>query len=114
MVESTDKGMANAASASAIPETINLPRTILDPIEHGIAASLRRALAIGVPTHMVIECALNNLASVVATVTPPGARLATIEAVVEQFADLVSRHVLAQATTAGGIIRAKSLADLKS
>jgi hypothetical protein len=81
----------------------NLGKTLLEPLNHALAAGEREALKLGVPTHDVVEMLLNHLASVVAAIEPSGVRAATIEGLVENFAPMVHKHVVAQRTTKGGI-----------
>ncbi len=82
----------------------NLGKIVLEPINHGLAAAERHALALGVPTHDVVEMLLNHLASVVAAIEPAGVRAATIEGLVENFSPMVRKHLEARQTTNGGII----------
>jgi hypothetical protein len=102
--------MSNGAQGKDIPstepsgQTINLARTMLDPLNHGMAAGTRKALELGVPVHAVIEMQLNHIASTVAQLEPAGLRLQVIEDVVRQLASLVRQHVDAKNRTAGGII----------
>lgn len=91
-------------SADVSPQTINLARTMLEPINHGYAAATRKSLELGVPAHAVIEMQLNHLASVVAQLEPNGLRLKVIEDVVRQLSGLVRQHVDVRNKTAGGII----------
>ena len=97
--------MANETQASptvAAPP-LNLGKLILDPLNHALAAGERQALKVGVPTHDVVEFLLNHLASVVAMVEPAGARAATVEGLVANFAKMVTQHVDARKTTNGGV-----------
>lgn len=79
-------------------------RSLLEPLNHAMAAGAREALKQGIPTESVIEMQLNHLASIVAMIEPPGAREAAIVDIVKSFAPMVRQHVTARHTTPGGII----------
>lgn len=100
-VESADK----ASVAPTPPENLpNIGRTMLEPLNFGLAAATRKALELGVPAHEMIAMLFNHLASVVAMVEPPGAREALIRQLVADFAPMCKRHVDARNTTPGGIV----------
>lgn len=102
------EGMPLSASDAGIPPTPPVPdinRTLLEPLNHGIAAATRTLLKLGVSAERVIELHLNQLCSVIAQLEPHGLRVKTIEDVVKSFAPLVRQHVEAARTTPGGIIK---------
>jgi hypothetical protein len=104
--------MSDKSMMSELPP--NLGKTLLEPLNHAIAAGEREALKLGVPTHDVVEMLLNHLASVVAMIEPSGVRAATIEGLVEGFAPMVQRHVLLRYTTPGGVLMPRSSDILSS
>jgi len=81
-----------------------LGKAVLEPINFGLAASLRRALELGAPTSLILELLLNHLCSVAAMVEPPGAREGLIQDLVRSIAPMVNKHVDARQTTPGGVI----------
>lgn len=81
-----------------------LAKVVLDPLNYGLAAGCRRALEVGVPSHVMIEMLLNHLASVCAMVEPAGARETLIRDLVGSFAIMVNKHVDARYTTSGGVM----------
>jgi hypothetical protein len=88
--------------AELIPDQIS--KFILEPLNHGIAASMRTALKQGVQAHAAIELLLNQLASVVALIEPAGAREQTIKDVISHFAPMTRKYVDMRNTTPGGVI----------
>jgi hypothetical protein len=98
------QGMPDLGNGKVIPSNINLARTMLDPLNHAIAAGTREALRLGVPAHAVIEMQLNHLASLIAQLEPAGLRLTVIEDVVRQLSTMVRQHVDARNKTPGGVI----------
>lgn len=82
---------------------VNLGKLVLEPWQHALAAGMRHALRVGVPTHDVIGMLLNHLASVVAMVEPPGVRAALVKGLVESFPDMIRQHVDARQMTSGGV-----------
>jgi hypothetical protein len=105
-LQSAPKGMPEPGNGSSIPNptNINLARTMLDPLNHAVAAGTREALRLGVPAHAVIEMQLNHLASLIAQLEPAGLRLTVIEDVVRQLSTMVRQHVDAKNKTPGGVI----------
>lgn len=89
----------------------NLGKTLLEPLNHAIAAGEREALKLGVPAHDVVEMLLNHLASVVSMIEPAGVRAATVEGLVAGFAPMVHKHVAARYTTPGGILTPRPVED---
>lgn len=71
----------------------NLGVLILRPVEHALAAAEREALAIGVPTHDVIQMLMNHLASIVACVEPPGVRAELTKDIMTNLGGLIRQHV---------------------
>jgi hypothetical protein len=100
------QGMPDPGNGASIPNptNINLARTMLDPLNHAVAAGTREALRLGVPAHAVIEMQLNHLASLIAQLEPAGLRLTVIEDVVRQLSTMVRQHVDARNKTPGGVI----------
>ena len=85
-----------------IPDQIG--KFILEPLNHGIAASLRTALKQGVQAHEVIEMVLNQLASVVALIEPAGAREQTLKDIISHLTPMTRKYVDMRNTTPGGLI----------
>lgn len=81
-----------------------LGRTLLEPFEFSMAAGLRHAAKIGVPTHNILEMQANMLASFIAMIEPAGARMAALKDLIEQLPGLVGQHVTVSKTTAGGVL----------
>jgi len=92
------------APPDAIVTQPNIGRTLIEPLNHGLAAGCRKALELGVPAHTMVEMLLNHMASVVAMVEPPGAREGLMKDVVRQFSTMVNRHVEARHTTKSGLL----------
>lgn len=90
----------------------NLGKTLLEPLNHAIAAGEREALKLGVPANDVVEMLLNHLASVVAMIEPPAIRAATIEGLVENFAPMVQKHVAIRYTTPGGLLTPRPVEEV--
>lgn len=98
------EGMPGTPNGKDIPQSINLGRTMLEPLNHAMAAGTLHALKLGVPAHAVIEMQLNHLASVIAQLEPAGLRLTVIEDIVRQMSTMVRQHVDAKNRTPGGVL----------
>jgi len=81
-----------------------IAKVVLDPLNYGLAAGCRRALEVGVPSHMIIEFLLNHMCSVVAMIEPAGAREGLIQDLVRSIAPMVNKHVDSQRMSPGGVI----------
>ena len=94
----------------AVPKIpAGLGRTLLEPFEFSMAAGLRHAAKIGVPTHNILEMQANMLASFVAMIEPAGARMAALKDLIEQLPGLVSQHVMVSKTSSGGVLIPESV-----
>ncbi len=94
------------AQGTQIPaEPPSIHKTLLEPINHGLAASCRVALELGVPADKMINMLLNHLSSVVARIEPAGARELLIKELVSAFAPMCRKHVEARYMTPGGVLK---------
>jgi hypothetical protein len=87
------------------PNMQELGRLLLEPLNHGFAAAIRKSFELGVPGEKVIEMLLNHTASVIAMVEPTGARDGALADVLRHLAPMVQKHYDARHTTAGGIMK---------
>lgn len=102
--EENGLNLIQAASAPLpLTQQPNIGRTLLEPLNHGLAAAERKALELGVPAHEIIGMLLNHLSSVVAMVEPSGAREALIRQMVADFAPMCRKHIEARFTSPGGV-----------
>ena len=107
--EAQGNGAAPLPAPDQSLDQVNIGRTLLEPLNHGLAVSMRKALELGVPAHSAIEMLLNHLASVVAMVEPPGAREALVKQLVSEFAPLCRKHIELRFKTPGGVFLPKAL-----
>ncbi len=99
--ETVDLENATGAPKMPLPD---INRTLIAPFNQAMAAGTREMLRLGITINAILEMQINHLASTVAQIEPPGARLAAIEDIVRQFSPLVRAHVDMKNTTAGGVI----------
>lgn len=87
------------------PNMQELGRLLLEPLNHGMAAAIRKSFELGVPGEKVIEMLVNHTASVVAMIEPAGAREGALADVLRHMAPMVQKHYDARHTTAGGVVK---------
>jgi hypothetical protein len=98
-----EKGLPEKGLPEGVVRMRDLSKSLLDPLNHAMAAGERQAIKMGVPGEMIIEMNVNHLCSVLALIEPPQVREHMIAKICAEMASLVGQHVTSRNTTPGGI-----------
>jgi len=95
------------------PSPRDLAQIALSPFDHGLGATERQLLAVGVPAEILMTVLLQHAASILALIEPAEIRAQMLRNVIGNFPVMVRTAQLAASKTAGGVIlpRAELPAD---